>query len=119
MYAAASITATTMAGTFDTAEATRHSRFAGFETALKRASTEYRETRGKCDDLARTKRNLCNAEARSDERRAFLRDTDRQGNDAMNWDRIEGNWKQFKGTSRSSGASYDDQLDVIAGKRDS
>lgn len=76
IYAAASITATTMAGTFDAAEATRHSRFAGLETALKRASTEYREARGRCDDLARTKRNLCNAEARADERRAFLRDTD-------------------------------------------
>ena len=76
MYAAASVTASTMAGTFDTAAATTHSRFASFETALKRASTGYREARGKCDDLARTKRNLCNAEARADERRAFLRDTD-------------------------------------------
>lgn len=79
MYAAASITANTMAGTFDTAAATTHSRFASFETALKRASTEYRESRGKCDDLARTKRNLCNAEARADERRVFLRDTDYKG----------------------------------------
>jgi len=76
MYAAASITANSMAGTFDTEAATTHSRFASFETALKRASTEYREARGKCDDLARTKRSLCNAEARADERRAFLRDTD-------------------------------------------
>jgi hypothetical protein len=76
MYAAASITASTLAGTFDTEAATTHSRFAGFETALKRASTEYREARGKSDGLARTKRNLCNAEARADERRAFLRDTD-------------------------------------------
>ena len=76
MYAAASITATTMAGTFDTAEATRHSRFAGFDTAFKRASAEYRETRRKCDPLSRAKRNLCNAEARADERRAFLGDTD-------------------------------------------
>ena len=70
------VPATTMAGSFDAAEATRHSRFAGFDTALKRASAEYRETRGKCDPLARAKRNLCNAEARADERRAFLRDTD-------------------------------------------
>ena len=76
MYAAASITATTIAGTFDTAEATRHSRYAGFDTALKRASADYRETRSKCDPLAREKRDLCNAEARADERRAFLRDTD-------------------------------------------
>ena len=37
----------------------------------------------------------------------------------MNWDRIEGNWKQFKGTAKQKwGKLTDDQLDVIAGKRD-
>lgn len=37
----------------------------------------------------------------------------------MNWDRIEGNWKQFKGTAKQQwGKLTDDQLDVIAGKRD-
>ena len=37
----------------------------------------------------------------------------------MNWDRIEGNWKQFKGSARQQwGRITDDQLDVIAGKRD-
>jgi uncharacterized protein YjbJ (UPF0337 family) len=37
----------------------------------------------------------------------------------MNWDRIEGNWQQFKGTARQQwGKITDDQLDVIAGKRD-
>lgn len=37
----------------------------------------------------------------------------------MNWDRIEGNWKQFKGTAKEKwGKLTDDQLDVIAGKRD-
>ena len=37
----------------------------------------------------------------------------------MNWDRIEGNWKQFKGRAKEQwGGSTDDQLDVIAGKRD-
>ena len=37
----------------------------------------------------------------------------------MNWDRIEGNWKQFKGSARQQwGKLTDDQLDVIAGKRD-
>ena len=37
----------------------------------------------------------------------------------MNWDRIEGNWKQFKGTAKAKwGKLTDDQLDVIAGKRD-
>jgi len=37
----------------------------------------------------------------------------------MNWDRIEGNWKQLKGTVKQQwGKLTDDQLDVIAGKRD-
>jgi uncharacterized protein YjbJ (UPF0337 family) len=37
----------------------------------------------------------------------------------MNWDRIEGNWKQAKGTLKERwGRLTDDQLDVIAGKRD-
>lgn len=38
----------------------------------------------------------------------------------MNWDRIEGNWKQFKGGIKQQwGKLTDDHLDVIAGKRDS
>lgn len=37
----------------------------------------------------------------------------------MNWDRIEGDWKQFKGTIKVRwGKLTDDQLDVVAGKRD-
>ena len=37
----------------------------------------------------------------------------------MNWDRIEGNWKQFKGNALQQwGKLTNDQLDVIAGKRD-
>ena len=37
----------------------------------------------------------------------------------MNWDRIEGNWKQWKGTVKEKwGKLTDDQLDVIAGKRE-
>jgi len=37
----------------------------------------------------------------------------------MNWDRIEGNWKQFKGNIKERwGKLTDDQLDVIAGKRE-
>jgi len=36
----------------------------------------------------------------------------------MNWDIVEGNWKQFKGKVKSQwGHLTDDQLDVIAGKR--
>ena len=37
----------------------------------------------------------------------------------MNWDRIEGNCKQFKGDIKQKwGKLTDDQLDVIAGKRE-
>jgi uncharacterized protein YjbJ (UPF0337 family) len=37
----------------------------------------------------------------------------------MNWDRIEGNWKQFKGSALQQwGKLTEDQLDVVAGKRD-
>lgn len=37
----------------------------------------------------------------------------------MNWDHIEGNWTEFKGKVRERwGKLTDDDLDVIAGKRD-
>ena len=37
----------------------------------------------------------------------------------MNWDRVEGNWKQVKGSIKEKwGKLTDDNLDVIAGKRD-
>lgn len=37
----------------------------------------------------------------------------------MNWDRIEGNWKQFKGKVKGKwGELTDDELDVIEGDRD-
>ena len=37
----------------------------------------------------------------------------------MNWDRIEGNWKQFKGRVKEQwGKLTDDEIDVIGGKRD-
>ena len=37
----------------------------------------------------------------------------------MNWDRIEGNWKQMKGTIKEKwGKLTDDQFDTIGGKRD-
>ena len=36
----------------------------------------------------------------------------------MNWDIVEGDWKQFKGKVKAQwGKLTDDQLDVIAGKR--
>lgn len=37
----------------------------------------------------------------------------------MNWDIVEGNWKQIRGRVRQQwGKLTDDDLDVIAGKRD-
>jgi len=37
----------------------------------------------------------------------------------MDWNRIEGNWKQFKGKVKEQwGHLTDDDLDKIAGKRD-
>ena len=37
----------------------------------------------------------------------------------MNWDRIEGNWKQLKGKIQEQwGDLTNDDLDVIAGKRE-
>lgn len=37
----------------------------------------------------------------------------------MNWDRIEGGWKQFKGKLREQwGRLTDDDVDVVEGKRE-
>jgi uncharacterized protein YjbJ (UPF0337 family) len=37
----------------------------------------------------------------------------------MNWDRIEGNWKQLKGKAKQKWAKLtDDDLDFVAGKKD-
>ena len=38
---------------------------------------------------------------------------------AVDWNRVEGNWKQFKGRVKEQwGNLTDDDLDVIAGRRD-
>ena len=37
----------------------------------------------------------------------------------MNWDRIEGNWKQFKGKAKQKwGELTDDDLDIVKGMKD-
>jgi uncharacterized protein YjbJ (UPF0337 family) len=37
----------------------------------------------------------------------------------MNWDRIQGNWKQFKGAAKEKwGDLTNDDLDIIEGRRD-
>ena len=36
----------------------------------------------------------------------------------MNWDRVEGNWKEFKGKAQQKrGKLTNDDLEVVAGKR--
>ena len=36
----------------------------------------------------------------------------------MNWDRVEGNWKEFKGKAQQTwGKLTNDDLDVVEGKR--
>jgi uncharacterized protein YjbJ (UPF0337 family) len=43
----------------------------------------------------------------------------REREQIMNWDQVAGNWKQVKGVIREKwGKLTDDDLDVIAGKRD-
>lgn len=53
-------------------------------------------------------------------RHAYEVNIDEQNEEfVMNWDRIEGNWKQLKGKAKEQwGKLTDDELDVIAGKRD-
>jgi uncharacterized protein YjbJ (UPF0337 family) len=42
-----------------------------------------------------------------------------QRENEMNWDQIEGKWKQFKGSVKQQwGKITDDDLDFIAGARD-
>ena len=37
----------------------------------------------------------------------------------MNWDQVQGNWKQFKGKAQQVwGDLTDDELDIIQGKRE-
>jgi uncharacterized protein YjbJ (UPF0337 family) len=46
-------------------------------------------------------------------------ETQREANRAMNWDRIEGEWTQLKGSVKQRwGRLTDGDLDVIAGKKD-
>jgi uncharacterized protein YjbJ (UPF0337 family) len=58
----------------------------------------------------------CPYETRCDKQRVFASTTRRT---VMDWNRVEGNWKQFKGNVKEQwGKLTDDDLDEIAGKRD-
>jgi uncharacterized protein YjbJ (UPF0337 family) len=51
--------------------------------------------------------------------RSFIRGGMHKGDREMDWDRIEGNWKQARGKVKEQwGKLTDDDLDVVAGKRD-
>jgi uncharacterized protein YjbJ (UPF0337 family) len=48
-----------------------------------------------------------------------LRFARKEKNNPMNWDRVEGNWKQMKGKAREQwGKLTDSDWDQIAGKKD-
>jgi uncharacterized protein YjbJ (UPF0337 family) len=49
----------------------------------------------------------------------LLQTIPKKENTTMNWDQIEGNWKQIKGKAKEKwGKLTDDELDVLAGKKD-
>jgi len=49
----------------------------------------------------------------------FCGETSNQTEEVMDWNRIEGNWKQFKGKAREKwGKLTNDNIDVVAGKRE-
>jgi uncharacterized protein YjbJ (UPF0337 family) len=50
---------------------------------------------------------------------AFIQSNHLEKENPMDWNRVEGNWKQLKGNVKEQwGKLTDDDLDVIAGKRD-
>jgi uncharacterized protein YjbJ (UPF0337 family) len=57
--------------------------------------------------------------ARSKLPRAAITEFPSEKEQIMNWDTVKGDWKQFKGKVKEAwGKLTDDELDVIAGKRD-
>lgn len=72
VYVAAASTASSMAGTFSTAESELHARRAESEVAMRRASERYAEAREQCGKFKYAKRELCQSAARRDERRTVL-----------------------------------------------
>jgi uncharacterized protein YjbJ (UPF0337 family) len=67
---------------------------------------------------------MCDANARGAVRRnhcsdvGFFPHLEDNRSKSMNWDRVEGNWKEFKGKVQQKwGKLTEDDLDVIEGKR--
>jgi uncharacterized protein YjbJ (UPF0337 family) len=60
--------------------------------------------------------NICREPSRCNGRFSSIRQYRKEA--PMNWDRVEGNWKQLKGQVRQQwGSLTNDDLDVIEGKR--
>ena len=70
IYAVASTTATAMAASFTTAETSGHTRIVELAAAVKQASAEHKAARARCEILSGAEKNLCNAEARAEQKRA-------------------------------------------------
>ena len=70
MYAIAANIATTTAAGFATAETTSHTRPVEFATATKSAAIENSTARAKCGRLTGAGKDLCDAEAAAEQRRA-------------------------------------------------
>lgn len=70
IYAAAATTATAMAASFTTAETTSHTRIVEFAAAVKQASAERKAARARCELLTDAEKNICNAEAKAEQKRA-------------------------------------------------
>ena len=70
IYAVASTTATAMAASFTTVETNTHTRIVDFAAGVKQASAEYKSARARCELLAGAEKNICNAEAKAEQKRA-------------------------------------------------
>jgi hypothetical protein len=70
IYAAAATTATNMAASFTTAETTGRTRLIEFAAAVKQASAERKAARAICELLTGAEKNICNAEANAEQKRA-------------------------------------------------
>ena len=70
IYAIAAAIATNLTPTFATAETTRPTRIVEFASAMKRAATEHRTARAKCELLSDAEKSICDADAAVEQKRA-------------------------------------------------
>lgn len=75
IYGVATVTATSVAGGFSTAQSDNHSRSVAFEAETMRVSAERAAALEKCQQGSRRERIRCRIAVRADEERAVLRST--------------------------------------------